>query len=280
MEPKNGEGEIQFGNGNVNENIDIVKQSLTIAEKTHNFIEIAKNYNSLGKIYYRKGKIKEAKQMFEKSLLHSTTQKKESLLCRAVSFDTLFTIALENDDRILINEYLDRLSQLTFANSKNKEILLYYEVNLEIYNKEYGRLSERAGAEEFFKDIIKNASLSLVLMERCILHLTDILLMEYKLTQNQEAEVELLQILNDLEMSSFEGHSEWFRIQIQVLQAQYSLVNLETRKTRLILKMAQDSAEKYGLTNLAQKISKQRDKLLSDWDIWTRYQKDQVPLKK
>jgi hypothetical protein len=63
-----------------------------------------------------------------------------------------------------------------------------------------------------------------------------------------------------------------------ILQAKLALITLEMKESRKYLTQAQQIAKKYGMDQLAIKISNEHDKLLKQLNIWENLQQSNIPI--
>ena len=72
--------------------------------------------------------------------------------------------------------------------------------------------------------------------------------------------------------------SYWILCETHLLQARLALISLDIREARQFSTQAQILAEKYGLNQLAIKISNEHDELLKKLEIWENLEKTEVSL--
>jgi hypothetical protein len=174
--------------------------------------------------------------------------------------------------------YLQRLHDYR-KKEKNKAIEDLYHYHKAVFLKTSLRAKNRLDAEILLKQLIKDKRFP---GERpfwaekrvyAIIHLCDLLLIELRITNDLEVLNDLKENINRLLEFAEQLNSYWVLAEAHLLQAKLSLVNLDIRDARQFLTEAQLLAEKYGLNQLAVRISNEHDELLKKLEFWENLKK-------
>ncbi|WP_371802245.1 tetratricopeptide repeat protein [Candidatus Lokiarchaeum ossiferum] len=268
-------GEIYELKGKLIQAISCYNKSLNASKESKFKFGIAKSLQNIGYIHYMKGNSIEASKYYQESLL--LHEKMGNSIETGLVLFRLVRIFLEMDHIEKARKFFQKLEKLK-ENEENNFIVLFHNVAHALLLKQSSRFRDLASAMNIFEDVIRNDIISHEITVNCLLGLCEILLVELKATVNEKIieEIEdyiqlLLKIAKQQKSSLLYAKTYW-------LQAQISLVKLDLDVARQKLTKAQKIAQQYGLSNLAQKISNDHDRLIEQLDLWNDYKTEQVSI--
>ncbi len=185
--------------------------------------------------------------------------------------DTIFHLIriLLNTDRIdLAQQYYDNFLPIFQSNLGNEMINLRKRLIDASFQKNSERIYEQALAQVEFKDIIHDKILDFGLTRYALLNLTDLLLIELRITGEEEVLNELLNIINHLHSISIEEESQSINLELLLLKSKISELQLDFDQAQAYLEDALQLAIKTGLRQFETKISTAYDSLLTNLDSW------------
>jgi len=266
-------GLIYLLKGELKISLDNQKKALTIAEQLKEPFLIAASLINLGLNYQQQGEIALAQEHFERS--YELFQKAGSPGFTVL--DSLFHLAMDKGDLEGAKAYLDQLEQLK-DKLDWKVIDVVYRVNKAVYLKTSPRSINRGKAEEMLKKVCEEEIIVYDSTIIALLHLCDLLLSELSNVSTIEIIDELKLYISKLTNFAEKNHSFLVLAETYLLQARLALLTLDLKETRLLLTKAQNIAERYGLSRLAIKISREHDAFLKQQNVWENMNKDDVNL--
>jgi len=141
--------------------------------------------------------------------------------------------------------------------------------------KTSSRTINRGKAEEILKNLLEEKNLSHEMESGVLITLSDILLNELRVTDDPEVLSELESYITQLLEVAEKSHSFIVLGESYLLRAKLALLTLNLPEARRFLTRGQRITEKYGLTNLAVKISNEHDDLLKKLEEWGRLKEEQ-----
>ena len=251
-------GAIFKNKGELDRALSSYKQALAIAEDLNNNQVIPLLLNSIGLAYHEKGDFNRALENLEKSLGMIEEISKNNQLIIAI-LDSLFHLTLDMNDLEKAQRYLNRLKQIADQekNQTNYHYHLLYSIDRAVYLKNSTRALNRGKAEEILKQLIEEGILETEFLKMALLNLCDLLLFELRATGEPEILDELQVYISQLFDTVKNSRSYSLLAETYLLKARLSLITLELIKARKFLTKAQEIAEKYGINQLAIKISKE-----------------------
>jgi len=162
-------------------------KSLAIFKGINNNWYIAILLNNLGNFYCEKGDFDIALKYLEESLI---LLEPNSFLIEAC-LDSLIYVALEKGDAERVQKYFHRLEIMHIQNKNNHLLALLYQYNKALMLKTSSRIRDIAKAEEILKELIKTEFINYDFTIYAYIHLCDITLAEFRISNNREALDEL-----------------------------------------------------------------------------------------
>ncbi len=231
--------------------------------------------NNIGYIYCEKGEYDLALKTMEESLLLS--EKKQSIPITS-SLSSLIEVALIKGDVELAKKYFHRLENL-YNQKKEERIELPYIYSKALILERSSRIRDKVKAEELFKQVIGTKTLSFDLVIGAYIHLCDLLLAEYRISNNSEVFDEINQNITQLLVIAEKSHSYLVFCETFILQSKLALLNFNIKEARQFLTQAQKIAESYGIKRLVMKISNEHDTLLKELHKWEILSESNASLK-
>jgi tetratricopeptide (TPR) repeat protein len=258
-------GAIYWQKGELDEALDCYQQSLTLFEEQANNQDIAISLGNIGKIYHDKGEFDLALEHHHRSLiLRADIENAQQI---AMSLFELISVTLDKGSLDLAQEYLQNLRQIN-KQEKKKIISQQYRVARALVLKKGGGTRERGKAEILLEQVAEEDVCHYQLTVTALLNLCELLLMEFRESNDQE-------ILNEVQLLSTrlfevgkEQNSQKVMAEVFLLKSKLALLELKIKEARKFLTQAQRIAEKWGLNRLAMKISREHDKLLRQLNQW------------
>ncbi|UCC19564.1 MAG: hypothetical protein JSV62_15930, partial [Promethearchaeota archaeon] len=125
-------------------------------------------------------------------------------------------------------------------------------------------------AEKIYKTIINTDTIWGQFSIFATVHLCDLLLSEYRFTNNTEILDELNHYIAKLLTIAEKTHSYLHFCKTFMLKAKLALINFDMKAARRFLTQAQKIAENYGIKRLAMNISYEHDELLRQVKLWEK----------
>ena len=268
-------GEIYELKGKLIQALTNYNKSLNASKESEFKFGIAMSIQNIGYIHYMKGNSIEASQYYQESL--SLHEKIGNSIETGLVLFRLVRIFLEMDRIERAQEFFLKLKKLKI-NEENNFVVLFCDVAHALILKKSGRFRDLGIAMNIFEEVIRNEIISHEITVNCLLSLCEILLVELKATVNEIIIEEIYDHIQQLLNIAEQQKSSLLYAKTYWLQAKISLVKLDLDAARQKLTKAQKIAQQYGLTNLAQKISNDHDRLIEQLDLWNNYKTEQVSI--
>jgi tetratricopeptide (TPR) repeat protein len=251
-------------------------KALKILKKLKSNFWIARRLNNTALLYADIGDYEMALKYLEEALI---LQERDPLQTIESPIDSIINVALKKGDTELAQKYFQRLENM-YKQAPNSHIEFLYKYNKALMLKNSSRIRDKAKAEKLFKQVIetKTESIHIDTIILSYIHLCDLLLSEYRISNNSEVLDEINQNFTQIKVFAEKAHSYPVFCEIFILQAKLALINFEMKAARRYLTQAQKIAESYGLKILAMKISYEHDELLKQLDLWESLKELKVPL--
>jgi len=289
--------------GKLDESMNYFKMHLSINQEMNNLIEIATAFNNIGFLYSVKGEYEFAVECYENSLklneilnhsyfaaiwkinlatcyyplgkhqkalkyakesleLHQEAQSSDYFLSISLLYiiELLIAAEFENED---VYSYYDMLESLYLKNKENKTIQHRYEFAKALVLKASDRLSDKMQAQTLFKQIVEDKVVALNNSVKSLLNLAELLIIEFKSTENQKVLLELEQLTNNLLNIGKEQKNYPVQVKTLLLRSKLKLLNLEIDESESFLEEAKQICEKRGLSRLAMTIIEEQESLIN-----------------
>ncbi len=269
-------GEIYRLQGLFGKALQHYNDALMIYQQLGNLYGIAVTYNNVGIVHYSKNSLNLSYDYFEKSLDYAKQINFRYIMAESIYY--LISIHLIRDEIDEAKKYLE-LSEKVSASKKGTMIFYYTLLSQSIILKATKRLKTLGKAQEILETIIKENSVYNEINIHAMLNLSEILLYELRITEDQMILNELSVVINKLQKIAEGQLSSSLLAETLWLKARLSLVKGNVSRARDLLYNAQSIAEEQKLENLAQKISDEHDQLLRQLKNWKELIKENTSLK-
>jgi len=261
--------------GEVEPSIVYHKQSLTIFKELNNKDFIATIHNNLSCIYVIIGDLERALESIDSSINYNKEQGKLQNL--ANNYDNLIALLIEKDDLERAWKTLEELEHLKDQlNNKHTDLLYLY--NKAFILKTSPRSRNRIEAEDIFKQIIEDESISYEMIIHTLLNLCELLLTELRITNDLSVLEEIDTYIDQLLELAEKGHSFILFAEIYFLKAKLALLIIDLKSARRFLTQAQRIAERFGYSQLVIKISQEHEKLQKQLKMWENLKEKEISL--
>jgi tetratricopeptide (TPR) repeat protein len=259
--------------GDFDLSIKYCEQSLEVFKELNNILEIAALYLTLGELHRMKGEIDRALEYGEQSL--ALFNEAEMLRYSINAHGLIIRILIDKGDVELAQQHLNDI-ELIKKHLKDKKVNFHYLYHKAIILKTSPRAKNRVEAEEILREIIVEENVNFL---EAILELCDLLLVELSMTNDLEVLQEIESFITQLLDESERMNSYSFLAETYFLKAKLALLTFDLLKARRFLTQAQQIAKKYGMNQLAIKISNEHDELLKKLDMWENLKESTSTLK-
>ena len=268
-------GNIYAIRGELNYSIKFYEQCLEISKEYNNKLFMASAFHGLSDSYRMKGDLERALEYIEQSM--GLSRELGSFKNLAIRHNSLIKILIDMGDLERARNSLRDLEQLN--NQLNDKIVnLIYIFDKALLLKTSPRARNRVKAEELLIQILEEENLSIAFLISALLNICELLLAELQITNDLEILEEINPLITRLLDLSEKSQSFWTLGETYLLQAKLELISLNLEEARRLLSKGQQIAEKYGLNQLAVKISNEHDQMLKQLEIWEKVKESKAPL--
>ncbi len=252
-------GELQFA-------LEHQMQALEIRKELPNKSELASSYGNIGEIYHYMGNYEDALSYYKQA--QEIFESIENKLFRAKLYYQLISLLTEYNDLNEIEDYLTKLKNLDTPAGENPYIHTLFNLSEGIILKNSDRLMKKFKAGENFLQIANGAVIDSELTVQAIFNLNDILLLEMRLSQNEEILSEVQSWSNKVIQLAEEQKSSVLIVQSYLLDSKLKLLDFKFNDAKETLVKAQEIANKKGIMKFEYLISRELDQLLSQEEKW------------
>jgi tetratricopeptide (TPR) repeat protein len=263
---------VYFLRGDLDRSIKYCEQSLAIFEELNNKPQIAYLLIDLGEKYRMKGEFDHALKYVERSL--ALFNEVEMLLDSTVAHALFIRILIDKNDFEQAWLHLDEIEQIN-NQLRDKKVNSRYLIHKALILKTSPRAKNRVEAEEILREVIVDEKYFLL---DALVELCDLLLIELRMTNDLEMLEEIESLISRLLDESERMSSYLMLAETYFLKAKLALITLNVKNTRLYLTQAQQIAKKYGMHQLAIKISNEHDELLNQLSVWENLKQSNTPI--
>ncbi|MHA2251463.1 MAG: tetratricopeptide repeat protein [Candidatus Kariarchaeaceae archaeon] len=257
-------GTIYQNKGKLDLALEYYEKSLKIKEDNALIQSSAITLANIGEVYQLKGEVEKAKEKFFKSL---ELYQEVGLITYTAGMLYMLIILTA---RFSIEEAEIYLNKLVDLEKGENNAVISQQVNLASASilKQSGRAVNRAKAQELFDQVSKDLIVNHELTVYAKLNLCELLLVEYKNSQNEEVIMEIEAMISELIEIGKKQNSFSLLAEAYFLQSKLALLEFDIRLSQKLLIQAEMLADENGLERLAIKISQQHDDLLEQLDNW------------
>ncbi|MFX1242656.1 MAG: tetratricopeptide repeat protein, partial [Promethearchaeota archaeon] len=237
-------------------------------------LNVAILLNNMGNLYGERGEYELAVEHLEESI----NLYEQIPYCNIETpIESLITLAAEHGDNERAQKYFHRLEDIR-NQKRNDDVEFIYKFDKALILKTSSRIRDKAKAQEILQELIETDTIYFGIIIKAHIHLCEILLMEYRIDNDNETLTELNHYIANLLTIAEKQHSYFVFCEVFILQAKLALINFDTKSARLFLTQAQKIAEFYSMKRLAMKISYEHDELLKHLDLWEKLKESEAPL--
>jgi len=261
--------------GELDKSINFHEKSLEAFKKIDYKVAIAIILNNMSWNYNILGDSEKALQCIKSSI--KINNELGILRGAAANYDYFIRILLDKGDleqaKIVLKEFEQMKNQL-----KDEHLYLIYKFNEALVLKKSNRSRDRGKAEETLKQLIKNDKFYIEIRIGSLLNLCELLLTELSITNDLEVLEEINSFTAQLLDIAEKTHSFSLFAEIYFLKAKLALLTLDIKNARRFLTQAQKIAEKFGLNQLATKISSEHKNLVNQINKWENLKNTEISL--
>jgi len=269
-------GEIYRFTGDWEGGLKLYNESLSIYEELDNkermsasLSNMAETYRDFTKDYDR------ASEYVEASIAVYTPD--VNYIWAGGRFNIAITIALKKGDLARAKKYLQRLEQMN-SQVEDKRFELVYRISKALVLKSSSRFRDMAKAEEILRQIINEGNFDFESTPIALINLCDILLAEFRVTNNLEILNELEPLIAQLLNIAEKTQSHRIQAETYLFQAKLALLSFDVNKSRRFLTQAQQIAERHSLNRLALEISNEHKNLIDRLELWEQLKNSEAPI--
>ncbi|MBY9005929.1 MAG: tetratricopeptide repeat protein [Candidatus Lokiarchaeota archaeon] len=269
-------GEVLRQKGELNESLVYYNKTLELVDFEAGEMSKPLYLSTIGKVYGELNDFPTAREYLLKAL--DLLEKGNIPVFRFLSFKISITSTLHNlillsvnsNDFKNVNNYLDRLHQLSITYPNIEQFNLLYRLDKAIILKSSNRLMDKMTAGEMFNKIINEDIIDHEITVEAMKNLCEILIYELELSGDKEIIKEIENLSDKMLKIGMNEFLYALLAETYFFKAKIALLKLEVNNARILLTKAQNTAIEHGLKRLANKISNEHDSLLMNLDIWEK----------
>jgi tetratricopeptide (TPR) repeat protein len=265
-------GSVYQMKGDLDQALEYHKRSLTIREELGIKQELALSLVNIGYVHWRKNAFDEAMKNYQQSL--EIYEEAGNDPYAAIVLYQIVLVALDSDDKASANQYLQRFEQIN-NRVDNRIVNQRYRVAKALSLKKSKRTRERVKAEEILGRVVSEEITDHSLTVTAMIHLCDLLMVELKLTGEEEVLEKTKNLTQRLLDIANKQSSHTLLVESYILRSKLALVELDIDQARILLAQAHVIAEEKGLEKLAQAVAEERDSIQSELKKWEGIVKQQ-----
>ncbi|QEE17598.1 tetratricopeptide repeat protein [Promethearchaeum syntrophicum] len=254
--------------------VEYNKKVVSLARKSNNPIFLFMGLGNLGEIYKELEEWDHAIKYLQEALIIAEHSRRSSSI--VIILSNLFDVYINMGDIVNVKQVFHKMEHYQAEEKENKKISQIYRSCKAVLMKMSKRTRDIGGAQVIFKAIAQEEVIQIDITQNAILNLCKMLLEEFQETKNFEVIEEFSTSLKQLQNATEKHHAYPLLAETYLLEAKLSMINFDLKKARQSLTKAQQIAEKYGLKQLAIKISYEHDKLLENLKDWDQMKKENV----
>ena len=258
-------GKIYSLKGELDKAEESYNKALPIVLEHEGLESLSNIYYALGNLSQQKGDLEGSSKFFLQSLQLREQIKKVYVI--SYSLKSLIQVNLDLKLYRMAEGFLKRLKNLA-KETENQNISQLYRLSEALHLKSTGKERDIQKSAVFFEQLAKEDVIDYMITIESLLNLTEILIWEMSKTGNEDLLKEVREHLNKLESIAKRQNSFALLVEVMLLQAEFSLVELKAEEAQDILSEAMEIAEEKGIVKLAVKISNELDNLLDQLDLW------------
>jgi len=258
-------GEIYNIKGELDYALELYQRSLLIYDNMGAKEGIALTLGNIGECHQRKGNPESAFEYYQRSLAISEDMGNSRLISSVLP--ELVSLALDNNDLNLANEYLTRLEQIN-NQIESTNVSQRFKVSKALILKKSKRTRDRVQAEEILEEVVQEEVADHTLTTLAMIHLCDLLLFELKSTRAEEVLEKVNQLTQQLVVIAQDQASPPLVVETYLLKSKLALINFEVKEAQKLMKEAKRLADEKGLQRISKIVQHEIDTLQEEMGKW------------
>jgi tetratricopeptide (TPR) repeat protein len=245
--------------------LDYLQQSLSLYEELGTKNQIALSLLNISSIYSKQSNHDWAIKTCKESLKIFREVQDELAICYTL-YD-LVLLYLAANEISSAQHYLQELKQLS-EHLGNPVVNHRYRVTKALILKMSKRTRDRVKAQDILEGIIKEEILDFELTKNAMLHLLELLLIEYKNFEEEIVYNEAMDLIDRLYEIAQQQHSFFLSINVLIFKARIEIIHGEYDKAVKMLEQAHLLAEEKGISGLIRKIEEEQQTMRDNISKW------------
>lgn len=267
----NNQGSIFQLKGDLDQALECFQRSLAIYKELGIKEDIPLLLGNMGEIYRQKGNFEDALEYYQQSLALFEAMGNDSFT--AIILFELVWVALERQDSTLVQKYLQELQQIN-ERQDNRIIDQRYRIAKALSLKASARARHKLKAGEILEQVVDEEIGDHSLTVTAMIHLSDLLLSELKMTGEDELFEEIKSLTNRLLEIAKQQASNSLLAETYLIQSKLALIELDMGQAKKLLTEAHRITQEKGLHRLGQTVEHERDFLQSQMQKWDLIRKE------
>ncbi len=261
--------------GELDRSIRFGEQCIALFKELNNKAPVAYVLHNLCYSYKMRGELDRALECIEQSMVLNRELGRLNRL--AADHHYLIQILIDKGDLERAQISLHDLEQLN-TKLKDKQFNLMYLFDKALLLKTSSRALNRGKAEEILKQILEEKVLVYERRLEVLFNLCELLLIEFRMTNNLEVLDELNQFIGQLLEIAEKSHSYLILGEIYLIQAKLSLLTFDIKKAQRFLTQTHQIAERFDLSQLNVKVANEKEDLIKKLDLWEKLKEEDAPM--
>lgn len=270
-------GNVAIYKGELNVALDLHLQALESRVQLGMKNQVASSLGNIAEIYHYKGEYQKSLQNYLQS--QELFEETHNVLFLAKLYHQLITLHLEYDQIEKALTVLDLLKGLQKEAPTNDYIQMIYNYSQGLIFKTKERLLDKFHAAINFNDIVNGPIIDNEITVQAILNLTDILLLEIRLSNNELILEDINNYCIKIKNIATSQNSIALLIQGYLLESKLKLLDYKITDAKVALGKAIFLAQQHGIIKFEFLASQELDKLLQSEEEWEDLQERRAPLK-
>jgi tetratricopeptide (TPR) repeat protein/predicted amidohydrolase len=237
-----------------------LQKSLSVSREAENKENIALALLNLGHVYRKGGNYERAKESFGQA--REIYEQMENDLYVSISLFDLLCVAVEIEDLNNAQSHLEKIQHINERN-ENKVVDQRYRIAKALILKASKRAVDKMKAQEILEKTIEEEVINHELTTLAMFHLCELLLFEFKMTEESVVIKKIRTIIHQLEEIAKQQSSHSLLVKVNLLWSKLALLDMDVNQAKICLLEAKILAREKGLHNLERKVIHE-ESLLSD----------------
>lgn len=258
-------GNIYNLKGELGQALEHFNKSRTLYEELGIKHDLALALGNLGDVYRKMGEFDEALKHSQQSL--AIYKEIENAPYMAIVLFELVWLSLEREDPSSARGYLKELEGIA-TQTEDRVIDQRYRVAKALSLKASPRARHKVKAGEILEGVVGEEVFNHSLTTLAMIHLCELLLLELKVTEEEELLISAEQLTQRLIEVARQQASHALLVEAYLLESKLALIQMDVVHARERLDQAYNIAEEKGLRLLARAAERDRDALITQMQKW------------